>query len=318
VKVSKDPTGLWRVQDAPLISTGIEYPLMTGPTTFTERNLHDAVSALKDPAIAAPRIKLGHGSAYNDMLVGDAEMAFGRIDGSTMTIGENGQTVYGDLLVPEWLGQVMSIAFPNRSIEGAFDVDTATGKRYSMVITAVSLLGIYWPGCQVLEDLPLWYGAEVPDGVEFDEMMAAQLAASEVEIAAKGGQVKLGRFKIKADTDTSRIRRQFYDKAMSGELDVEADTYWWWIRGERISDDGSLYLIVEDDDNGDLYKFDVAVDGEDVKFSEPTAIRVEYVEKTAMALGAVAAGMAPSIKGSSCSHLPPTLAAQSSQPRKES
>jgi hypothetical protein len=78
------------------------------------------------------------------------------------------QTIYGDYTgLPEWLAKVMAIAYPNRSIEGNFDVETVTGSHYELVITAVSLLGVYWPGCQVLEDLPLWYGSSIPDGVEF-------------------------------------------------------------------------------------------------------------------------------------------------------
>lgn len=298
IKITKDPSGLWRVQDAPLISTGIEYPLISGPTTFVEEQLAASIAALDDPAIVAPRIKLGHSSDYNLKLVGDAEMAFGRIDARTMHLSDNGQTIFGDYLVPEWLGSVMGAAFPNRSIEGNFDVETATGKRYKMVITAVCLLGIYWPGCQVLEDLPLWYGADIPDDVEFDAEIAARISGTS-QIAAEGGSVHLGRRRgsdIKADADTSQIRRQFYNKAMSGELDgvpEGANTYWWWIRGERVASNGDLYYIVEDDENGELYKFNVSMgDGEEANFGEAAPVKIEYVEKTAAALAAVAAGMA--------------------------
>lgn len=294
IEVVKDPSGLWRIKNAPIISTGIEYPLSTGPKTFTESELIDAVAAQADPAIVSPRIKLGHASGYNDLLIGDAEQAFGRIDGSTMVLGDNNQTIYGDYLVPEWLGTVMPIAFPNRSIEGNENAETVTGKEYQLVISAVSLLGIYWPGCQVLEDLPLWYGGDIPDGVEFDAAIAAKLAASKKvkgKVAAKGGTMP---GLILADADISRIRRQFYDRAMNNELDgVDENTYWWWVRGERYADDGGLYLIVEDDDNGDLYKFDVEVNKEDVTFSTPTQVRVEYVKAaTADQRRAVVAGMA--------------------------
>lgn len=289
IEVVKDPSGLWRIKNAPIISTGIEYPLMTGPKTFTESELVSAVAAQADPAIVSPRIKLGHTSGYNEALVGDAEQAFGRIDGSTMAMGDNNQTVFGDYLVPEWLGVVMPIAFPNRSIEGNEMVETVTGKEYEMVINAVSLLGIYWPGCQVLEDLPLWYGGDIPAGVEFDAAIAAKLAASQIKVAARGGTMP----DILADADISRIRRQFYDRAMNNELaGVDVSTYWWWIRAERVADDGGVYLIVEDDDMGDLYKFNVDVSKEDVTFSDPTPVRVEYVKAAAEARAAVVAGMA--------------------------
>lgn len=286
IEVVKDGTGLWRIKNAPIISTGIEYPLSSGPHTFTESELADAVKAAKnDPAIVEPRIKLGHTSDYNEALIGDAEMAFGRIDKTTLTIGDNGQTIYGDYLVPEWLGTVMPIAFPNRSIEGSTDVTTATGKNYEMVINAVSLLGIYWPGCQVLEDLPLWYGAEIPDGVEFDEYISAQLEAN--QIAASGGST------IIADADVSRVRQQFYKHAMEGTLEGTdgLDTYWWWVRAERYSDKGGMYLIV-DSEEGDLYRVDVTVSKNDVTFSKPTQVRVEYVKAAAVDRAAVVAGMA--------------------------
>ena len=173
----------------------------------------------------------------------------------------------------------MSIAFPNRSMEGNFDVEMVTGKRYELVISAVSLLGVYWPGVQVLEDLPLWYGGDIPDGVEFADAIATQIESSLV--AARGGKVA----KIKADADTASIRRRFYNEIATG------DRYWWWIRGERITDDGGLYLIVEDDDAGDLYKFNVSTTGDDVDFGEPVPVTVEYPEKTAAARAAVVAGM---------------------------
>jgi hypothetical protein len=36
IEVVQNPDGTWRVKNVPLISTGIEYPLASGPTTFTE------------------------------------------------------------------------------------------------------------------------------------------------------------------------------------------------------------------------------------------------------------------------------------------
>ena len=59
--------GLWRLDNVPICSTGIEYRLSTGPHTFTESELADAVKATTsgDVAINAPRIKLGHSSKAN-------------------------------------------------------------------------------------------------------------------------------------------------------------------------------------------------------------------------------------------------------------
>jgi hypothetical protein len=139
----------------------------------------------------------------------------------------------------------------------------------------------------VLDDLPLWYGAEIPDGVELDEVIATQ-------IAARGGGVG----KIMADADISRIRQKFYDLAMNNALPVESDdTYWWWVRGERYADDGGMYLIAEDPDRGDLYKFDVLVAENEVRFGQPNKVQVEYTKAAAEARAAVVAGMAYNDEG---------------------
>src|SRR4051812_47819519 len=144
VQVYQGLDGLWHIDNVEIISTGVEYPLSTGPTTFTEEDLSDAVAATQDPAIVSPRIKLGHASGYNEALVGDAEPAFGRVE--DLRLGNNDQSIYGNYVgTPEWLTAVLGVAYPSRSIEGSFDVTTATGKTYKLVISAVSLLGIYWP-----------------------------------------------------------------------------------------------------------------------------------------------------------------------------
>ncbi len=267
--------GLWHIDNVPIVSTGIEYKLSTGPVTFTEEQLADAVSAQEDPAVVQPRIKLGHSDKVNDFLLGDGEPAFGRVE--NMTIGENGQTIYGDYVgTPAWLANILPIAFPNRSIEAVFDVNTVTGKSYQMVIYDVSLLGVRWPGVAVLEDLPLWYGEDIPDGAEIDYADA---------IAAKEGVMKFKRDKAEAEVDVTQVRRKFYSDVADG------DQYWWWIRAERFDNSGGLSLIV-DDDQGNLYRYNVSVDGDNVEFSEPTAVTVEYPEKTAASLSAAVAGMA--------------------------
>lgn len=271
MEIIQNPDGTWRVTGVPLISTGIEYPISTGVTTFTDIHLQDAVAAVKDPAVVAPRIKLGHASGYNDILVDDAEQAFGRIDTDTMHLGDNGQTIYGDYTgMPEWLAAVLPMAYPNRSIEGAWDIETATGKKYSFVINAVSLLGVRWPGCQVLEDLPLWYGSQQPEGAEVDAIVKA----------AGGGMGN----RIEALVDVDQVRRAFYADVAVG------DNYWWWIRGIKYDNASGLQLIVDDEENGDLYRVPVKVKGDNVNFGEPVEVTEEYPDKNT-AKAAVMAGM---------------------------
>jgi hypothetical protein len=271
MEIIQNPDGTWRVTGVPLISTGIEYPISTGVTTFTDIHLQDAVAAVQDPAIVAPRIKLGHASGYNDILVDDAEQAFGRIDIDTMHLGDNGQTVYGDYTgMPEWLASVLPMAYPNRSVEGVWDFEAVTGKKYSFVINAVSLLGVRWPGCQVLEDLPLWYGSEQPEGAEVDAIVKA----------AGGGMGN----KIEALVDVDKVRRAFYADVAVG------DNYWWWIRGIKYDNASGLQLIVDDEENGDLYRVPVKVKGDNITFGDAIEVTEEYPDKTT-AKAAVLAGM---------------------------
>src|SRR5499427_1703565 len=159
--------GLWRLDNVPICSTGIEYKLSTGPHTFTETELASAVQAAsgQDIAINSPRIKLGHHSEANNLFLGEDEPAFGRVEG--MYLSDNKQTILGSYVgVPEWLAKVLPVAYPSRSVDAQIGAETATGKKYEMVITDVSLLGVRWPGCSTLEDLPLWYGSETPAAAE--------------------------------------------------------------------------------------------------------------------------------------------------------
>jgi hypothetical protein len=267
--------GLWRIDGVEICSTGIEYKLSTGPKTFTADMLADAVRAANDDvAIVAPRIKLGHSAGYNEVLVGDAEQAFGRVE--NLALSANKQTILGDYVgTPEWLTTVLPVAYPSRSIEGEMDIETVTGKRYELVITAVSLLGVRWPGCSVLEDLPLWYGSDVPEGVEID------VADS---IAAGGGMNFKSKSEFEAAVDVSLIRRQFYNDGPGSE------NWQYWIRGERFDSSEGFNIIVDTGD-GSLSRYPVDVAGSDVTFGEPVIVTEEYPDK-AMAASAVLAGMA--------------------------
>src|SRR5215471_8819609 len=251
----KGDDGLWRIDNVPICSTGIEYKLGTGPHTFTEAELADAVKAAsgEDVAINSPRIKLGHQSKVNDLFLGEDEPAFGRVEG--MTLSANKQTILGSYVgTPEWLAKVLPVAYPSRSVDAQLGVSTATGKKYEMVITDVSLLGILWPGCSVLEDLPLWYGAETPEGVE-----------------------------INASVDVSAIRSKFYSEG-PGAGNMKS-----WIRGERF-DTVAGYTLIVDEGDGNLSRIPVEVDGNEVKFGDPVPVVEQYTDK-ALAASAVLAGM---------------------------
>jgi len=245
--------GLWRLDNVPICSTGIEYKLSTGPHTFTETELASAVQAAsgQDIAINSPRIKLGHHSEANNLFLGEDEPAFGRVEG--MRLSDNKQTIIGNYVgTPEWLAKVLPVAYPSRSVDAVLGVETATGKKYDMVITDVSLLGIAWPGCSVLEDLPLWYGAEQPEGVL-----------------------------INAALDVKQIRTRFYDGPGK-------DNIFSWIRGERVEENG--FTLIVDDGGGDISRVSVAVDGDEVTFGDPVPVVEQFADK-AVAASAALAGM---------------------------
>jgi hypothetical protein len=251
----KGDDGLWRLDDVPICTTGIEYDLSTGKHTFTESELAAAVQAAdgKDIAINAPRIKLGHHSQANDLFLGEDEPAFGRVEG--MKLSDNKQTVIGSYVgTPEWLAKVLPVAYPARSVDAQLGVETATGKRYEMVITDVSLLGIKWPGCSTLEDLPLWYGSDQPNGVV-----------------------------INAAIDVKKIRQKFY-KEGPGKSNVS-----WWIRGEKFDTESGFTLIV-DEGTGDICRIPVTVENDEVGFGDPVQVIEQFADK-AVAAQAALAGM---------------------------
>ena len=151
------------LRGVPLVGTGIDYTIQTHPEGFTisEEMLADAVLASGDPAIVAPRLKLGHDDPRFDSPEFDGEPAVGRIE--NIQLSENGQTVTGDIVTFDWLAELIPLAYPSRSVEAGTGVtpmfienrETVTGKKYRMVLTGLSLLGIVWPGCSTLDDLKL-------------------------------------------------------------------------------------------------------------------------------------------------------------------
>lgn len=243
-----DGASLVAIADVPIVSTGIEYPLASGPTTFTEGDLRDAVEAAEtDPHIRHPRLKLAYDSPHGQAIT---EPAFGKAE--NLRLGDNNQTIYGDYVgVPEWLADILPTAYPSRSIEGSWDVETAGGKKYRMVINSVALLGVHMPGCTSLEDLKGLFGSKQPSGVEIR--------------AERGG--------IVAAVDVEDVRRAFYDQ-------LSPDKLMWWVRGMRLNPN---QLIVDGGD-GKLYRVPFSVDNrsnDKVKFDDPVAVDIEYVDKPA-------------------------------------
>jgi hypothetical protein len=157
---------LTTVPEVQIIKTGIEYPLSSGPTTFTADDLAAAVAAQADPSIPQPRIWIGHPDdkrihGERQEGVPSGEPAVGKV--TDMRLTEDGHCIVGDLTgVPLWLANIMSSAFPSRSIEGRFNIKTPTGKKHRLVINGLALLGVTWPGVLTIEDIASLYTEKGP------------------------------------------------------------------------------------------------------------------------------------------------------------
>jgi hypothetical protein len=249
---------LTTVEDVPLLEAGVEYQLSTGPATFTPEDLQDVVAAAnEDPSIPAPRLKLGHiDPRFNDPSF-DATPSFGTI--SNLRLSDNGMTVYADYTgVPRWLAEVLPIAYPNRSVEGFWNVESRTSnKRWRFVLSACALLGVTWPGIRQLKDLPMYYTSDMP---------------SDVVVNSSGGDaVKFNWRRTAASANLDDIRRAFYNEYVAG---TEGATL-WWIRA-ILTDPNQV--VAEDDESGQLFMLSFESDGEGhVEFGNPEPVRLDYV-----------------------------------------
>lgn len=259
------------LQDAPpqlttranieICKTGIEYPLASGPTTFTPEDLASAVAAQDDPAITQPRIWLGHPDdprIHGKRAAGgppSGEPAVGKV--TNMRLGEDGNAIIGDLEgIPLWLNGILASAFPSRSIEGNFDVETVTGHKWRLVISGLALLGVVWPGVSTLEDIASLYTEAGPADVEIIEATREQ----PVTLIAAGARQVVGQVTVED------LRRQYYES-------LTGDQAWWWIR--------AIYLdpneLIVDDDEGSLYRVSFDVSGDNITFADAKEVKVKYV-----------------------------------------
>jgi len=250
--MAEDIGPLVNVEDVEIIQTGIEYPLSTGPATFTTDDLADAVAAQEDPAIKAPRLRLGH-SGLNDP-DWDGEPAIGTL--GNLRLEQSGHKIVGDYLgIPEWLAKTLPSAYPARSIDGALGVETNTGHNWRLVITDLALLGVQWPGVSTLEDIKALYSKDGPESVIVYTTLE-ELAASMT--------------KVQARADVDDVRRQYYQT-------LDSSQYWWWVRSQYYNPDE---LIVEDEESGDLFRVPFSTNSEgEASFSDPIAVRIEYEDK---------------------------------------
>jgi hypothetical protein len=245
------------IRDVEIVQTGIEYPLSTGPATFTTADLSDLVESQGDPAIKSPRLKLGHTADLG--LLADGQPAIGTV--GNLRLEQEGHLVVGDYVgVPAWLAEVLPSAYPARSIEAAIGVDTNTGHHWRLVLTDLALLGVVWPGVGTLEDIQALYSADGPDNIS--------VLTTKEEVEA---MTRPARGSLRAQVDAEDIRRQYYSQ-------LPTENFWWWIRSMFVDPNE---LIVEDEDSGSLYRVPFTTKGDEVTFSDPVAVKIVYKDKPA-------------------------------------
>lgn len=256
------------IKNVELMEVGEDWPLASGPTTFTEEHLLSVVASQSDPAVKAPRLKIGHDG---DLSTG--QPAFGKF--INLRVTANGQKLVGDLAgVPKWLADVLPTAYPNRSVEGALDFTSHTGKKWDLVLTNVSMLGVTMPGISTLEDLEPFFEDEMPEGVEVAASVAWPGTTSVEGVIANyqdGNPIKGRNMTLKASVNVEDVRRSFYDNvAVQGTPE-----FWWWIRTIQID---PAQVIVEDDETQTLLRIPYVIADDEVTWADPIAVEIQYVD----------------------------------------
>lgn len=243
-----------------LIHTGT-WDISTGEWTVTVDDLASAVAAMECPAVRRPVLKLGHTDPRFD-----GEPAVGWV--ANMATAEDGRALVGDYTgMPGWLGDVIASAYPDRSIEGAYDFRCQLGHTHPFVLTAVALLGVTSPGVGTLEslqDVAALYGVAAA-GNQPGTPITLTINASAQEVAVPNPRP----LQVAAAVTSEDVRRAYY--AGPG------DSWDQWIESMELD---PLQLIVMDDSAGKRYRVPVTIgagDGEDaVSFTDPVEVVIRY------------------------------------------
>jgi hypothetical protein len=243
------------------LATVGQWELGSGRAVFTRHDMAAAVGALECPAVRRPVLKLGHNEPSPDgQKRWDGEPAIGWIENMALT--DSGTMIVGDYSgVPSWLGQIMSSAYPDRSIEATRGFVCQIGHTHDFVITAVALLGVTPPGVGVLKsitDVKALYGVTA-EAVTSNETITV-VQSSRLELPAMPEPIT-----ITAAVTSEDVRREYYE---------DANPYWWIC--EMVMDPAQL--IVMDESSGDMYRVPFTIEGKSITFADPIEVDVEYVD----------------------------------------
>jgi len=250
--VTPDRPILVTIPNVELIKAG-SWEISTGTWNPTSEDLYAAVAALSSPAIRRPTLKLGHTDPRFD-----GEPTIGYID--NLRVEDNGTTLVGDYCgLPGWLGDIMASAYPDRSIEGRYNVTDQTGRTHPFVLEAVALLGVTSPGVGTLGsiiDVARLYGvAATSSGKESFTMPVS-----------RDGSPHASAVVVAASVTVAELQSSFYNGPAANS--------WWWI--EDIFVDPPEVVAINDED-GTLHRVPFVVEGEEITWGEPQEVKREYV-----------------------------------------
>lgn len=273
-----DEPFLVTIPNVELLEVGEDWLTSTGKFTFTPEDLASAVAAMDSPDVRTPVLKFGHTDPRFGMA--DGEFSVGRIENIHLSADE--MTLLGDYVgVPLWLAKVMSVAYPRRSIEGEWaGLGRSDPIWEGFFLTGVALLGAYYPACSTLEDLkafwtgedPPMYDADTGEIVPLSSVVAAAIATEETvpEGITKKQQRKTT---VAAAAQVEDVRRAWYE---------QSDGYFAWIRAMYVDPPE----IIWDNDDGDLFRQDYTIDGDDITFGDSEKVKIQYVPAARVAAGA--------------------------------
>ncbi len=167
------PAELTVIPRVPIAQVGT-WAASTGEWEATRAQFEDAVAAFYDPTVMRARLYLGH----NDERIAAGLDTTPAVGWPSNPVLEN-DTLYVDFNVPTSFAEQLPFRFPGRSIEARTNVVAASGRRYSMVLTAVALLGTEIPAVEPLPDLSEVLGIEQPR-----ELVAAEAAETRLIVCA--------------------------------------------------------------------------------------------------------------------------------------
>lgn len=263
--------------DVDIAYVGMNWPASTGTVSLTLDHLADAQkAAMEDPHILIPRLKVGHTDprfnedppihdpfTYHGPLKEDGNPIFGRV--ANLRLVNDGALLRGDYIdMPEWLAEAAPSAYPTRSLEGDWDIVTPGGKRYSFVLTAVALGGVWMPAIGALDDLPPLEHLEL--------LLTEGPEAVNARIPVTASRREPMPVNTAASVDA--VISTFFDDFAQG------DRYWWWPVDVWVDPN----QVVADDEEGHLFRVPFSTDADgNVEFAEPVRVMQEFRDLPAVA-----------------------------------